>query len=324
MEIIRTLAERSGVPALYMWALGVLYLTGAVLLGSVAYKFRMYAKMNRQPEQRKNSVVDTMSMTAVLAACFPFMVTSSGRIDSGRETFLFFGLGIFLMLFGTGWHLKAKKDIGRFWSDQIEVQHEHRPVFSGAYALARHPMYGSLVLWGWGAALAFGNLPAFCIVTFVFLPMTAYRAAQEEKVLETVCPDYAFYRRNVGRLLPAFGGTAALAVRVSAIVWFGWEIFAGITPAALFLLVFVHLALGYMLKPDNVAFSYRSKSGMMLVVYAASLLYAPVYHFYWIIWAMFVYSLHGRCPCMRVYDKYHRCPCFALLEKCLLKKDPRK
>jgi hypothetical protein len=86
------------------------------------------------------------------------------------------------------------------------------------------------------------------------------------------------------------------------------------------LLFAIHLYLGYCLTPEKVAFSYRSKSGMMVAVWGLSLIWHPVYYLLYPIVAMFLYGLKFNCPCMIVYNKYHRCPCFDLAAKCVMKK----
>ncbi|MBO7448094.1 hypothetical protein J6U78_07160, partial [bacterium] len=72
---------------------------------------------------------------------------------------------------------------------------------------------------------------------------------------------------------------------------------------------------------EKVAFSYRSKSGMIAVIGLISLyLWHPVIYLNYVIMAMCLYGLKWNCPCMLVYEKYHGCPCFALVKSCLKKK----
>jgi protein-S-isoprenylcysteine O-methyltransferase Ste14 len=235
---------------------------------------------------------------------------------------IFWSLGLVGLLFATGWHLWAKRDIGLLWSDGIEIKQTHPLRTTGAYALARHPMYASLLLWCWSASLLLANALTLGLVCAVFLPLMVRRAKAEEQWLVQKNPDYVLYQKNVRMMSVTLSGAWSVAVRfLLAVVLCYLTATHQITLTVLGGLVFIHLYLGYSLQPEKTAFSYRSKSGMMAVFGLLGLYVHPAFfYFFYVIAAMCFYGLKWNCPCMLVYEKYHGCPCFILLKKCALKK----
>lgn len=304
-----------------MAGMGLIYLTGLVLLIAVAFKFLEHAQ-NPQPLTGKQlHPFSTKEMLICVLVLFPFWVNSFGQIPMDETLqYLYFGTGFVLVICSLIWHLWAKINIRLMWSDGIEIKQEHRLVTTGAFGLARHPMYASLLMWCLGASLMMFNWMTLALVCAVFLPLLIIRAKDEEKELVKVQPDYVLYQQNVRMLTPTISGWMAVFVKILAIMLFGYYIWFGISLPSVLLLSLLHLYLGYSLMPEKVAFSYRSKSGMMVVFWALSLLWPPFYYLLYLTLAMFIYGLKFNCPCMLVYNKYHRCPCFALVEKCLLKK----
>lgn len=74
-------------------------------------------------------------------------------------------------------------------------------VQSGAYRLARHPIYGGVILTGIGWGLVRGSVPTllYAAVLGVLLDLKARR---EEAWLVDRYPDYAAYRARVRKLIP--------------------------------------------------------------------------------------------------------------------------
>ena len=83
----------------------------------------------------------------------------------------------------------------------------------------------------------------------------------------------------------------------------------------LILLIGLHVWLGFCLKPEKIGFSYLTKSGMMVAVWAAALFWPPAYYVLWLLLAVFVYGLFFNCPCMIVYERYHGCPCVGWVKR---------
>ena len=316
-------SEHSQNPMLFLIGIGLLYITGVILLAAVLWKFYQYKEVKPALEKQRKHFFSTREMLIFVLVLFPFWIGSWGQVRfPGIAWCFFFAVGIICVLFATVWHIWAKFNIGRLWSDGIEIKEKHPLQTTGAYALARHPMYASLLLWCWGGSLIMSNVITFLLITFVFLPLMVYRAKAEETWLLQKNPDYALYQNNVKMLTVTLSGGWSVVVRlILALALCYFTATHQITLAVLGALVFVYLYLGYSLVPEKTAFSYRSKSGMMAVFGFLGLYIHPVFfYFFYVIVAMCLYGLRWNCPCMLVYEKYHGCPCLLLLKKCSLHK----
>lgn len=322
LELIQRLATLSINPNLFRVGVGLIDFTGLILLLAVGLKFIEHAMHPQKLSKAQKHPFSTLQMTICVIILFKFWINSIGQIHMPQTLqYIYFVIGSIMVVFSTVWHIWAKFNIGFFWSDGIEIKNEHALVTTGAYTLARHPMYASLLMWCWGASLLTFNWLTLFLVSAIFLPLMIKRAKDEEKELLVMNPDYLLYQQNVKMLFPTMSGFWAFGIKVLAILLFGYYIWIGITLPSIILLFFIHLYLGYSLTPEKVAFSYRSKSGMMLVFYGLSLLWHPIYYMLYVALAMFIYGLKWNCPCMIVYNKYKRCPCFSLIEKCVLRKN---
>lgn len=92
----------------------------------------------------------------------------------------------------------------RFAAPVVRVQTErgHRVVSTGPYAIVRHPMYSSMLLYGLGVPLLLGALSGL-IVSALLIVLIAIRAVLEERTLAVELPGYADYATRVRyRLVP--------------------------------------------------------------------------------------------------------------------------
>jgi protein-S-isoprenylcysteine O-methyltransferase Ste14 len=259
-------------------------------------------------------------MIICIAALFPFWLRSIGQIKMNAQLqSIYFAVGFVLILYAIVWHIWAKFNIRAMWSDGIEIKQDHKLISTGAYALARHPMYASLLLWCWSASFMMFNWITLTISTLVILPLMIARARAEERELSKVLPDYVSYQEKVRMLVPTISGLYAVAVKIMTMFLLGFYIWQGLTLSSMILLFTIHLYLGYCLTPEKVSFSYRSKSGMMIAVWGLSLIWHPLYYLLYVVLAMFIYGLKFNCPCMIIYNKYQRCPCYDLAAKCVIK-----
>jgi protein-S-isoprenylcysteine O-methyltransferase Ste14 len=321
LDLIRRIANQSINPFLFIAGMSVIYLTSLILLIAALFKFLEHAATSHKIAKRITHPFSTREMVVCIAALFPFWLRSIGQIKMNAALqSVYFGVGFVLILCAVTWHIWAKVDILAMWSDGIEIKQDHKLISTGAYALARHPMYASLLLWCWSASFIMFNWITLTISTVVILPLMIARARAEERELSKVLPGYLFYQENVRMLAPTISGFYAVAVKIMAMCLLGYYIWQGLTLPSVILLFAIHMYLGYSLTPEKVAFSYRSKSGMMIAVWGLSQIWHPIYYLLYIILAMFIYGLKFNCPCMIVYNKYQRCPCFDLAAKCILKK----
>ncbi|HUB52003.1 MAG TPA: isoprenylcysteine carboxylmethyltransferase family protein [Terracidiphilus sp.] len=320
-DLIQRVASQSIDPTLFIAGMGVIYLTSLILLVAAAFKFLEHAASTRKVARKITHPFSSREMIFCMAALFPFWLRSIGQIKmSAALQSIYFGVGFILILCAVAWHIWAKVNIRAMWSDAIEIKQDHILISTGAYALSRHPMYASLLLWCWSASLMMFNWITMTIATLVILPLMIARARAEERELAKVLPGYLSYQESTRMLAPTIRGYYSLAVRIAAMCLLGYYIWEGLTLPSMILLLAIHTYLGYCLTPEKVAFSYRSKSGLMLVIWGLSQIWHPVYYLLYAILAMFIYGLKFNCPCMLIYNKYHGCPCISLAAKCFIKK----
>lgn len=89
-----------------------------------------------------------------------------------------------------------------FTSATIEVAENQRVISTGPYALVRHPMYASALLYLIGTPLALGSYWGLLAVVFM-LPVLIWRLFDEKKFLANNLPGYVEYQNKVRyRLVP--------------------------------------------------------------------------------------------------------------------------
>ncbi len=323
-EQIKIFSEASINPLLFKIGMSCIDVTGIILLIAVGLKFLEHKLHPQKLVKEDKHFYSTKEMTLNVLILFPFWTRSIGQFQINNEKiqYIFFIIGLIALFFAVIWHIWAKFNIGYNWSDDIEIKENHKLITNGAYALARHPMYASLLLWCWSASLSMFNYITLTIVTFIMFPLMIIRAKAEEKQLIQKIHDYLLYQRNVRMLVITTSGITSILIRIILVSILSYcLIIKAITFPVLILLVVLHLYFGYSFLPEKVAFSYRSKSGMILVFGLLGLyVWYPFFYFFYIIIAMCLYGLKWNCPCMLVYEKYHMCPCFVLLKRCIRKK----
>jgi protein-S-isoprenylcysteine O-methyltransferase Ste14 len=89
-----------------------------------------------------------------------------------------------------------------FTSATVGLAEEQRVISSGPYAIVRHPMYASALVYLLGTPLALGSYWGLLALVFM-LPFLVWRLVDEEHLLVRELPRYADYRRRVRyRLVP--------------------------------------------------------------------------------------------------------------------------
>jgi protein-S-isoprenylcysteine O-methyltransferase Ste14 len=89
-----------------------------------------------------------------------------------------------------------------FSSATIEVAKEQKVISTGPYALVRHPMYASALLYLAGTPLALGSYYGLLALAFI-MSFLIWRLFDEEKFLAKNLPGYTEYQKKVQhRLVP--------------------------------------------------------------------------------------------------------------------------
>src|SRR5579859_680733 len=89
-----------------------------------------------------------------------------------------------------------------FSSATIEIAKDQKVISAGPYALVRHPMYASAMLYIVGTPLALRSYWGLAAVAFM-MPFLIWRLVEEEKFLAKNLPGYVEYQKQVRhRLVP--------------------------------------------------------------------------------------------------------------------------
>ena len=257
-------------------------------------------------------------MTAVIFVEFRLLQRGIGAYATDPVTGLFCVIfGGVLVLVGTVLHLAAKRALGRYWSNQIEIRGDHRLVTTGPYSVVRHPMYSSLLMWLTGIGVMFTSYAFLAATWLVFLPMMISRARAEDRLLEKADPaGFMAYARGVHQLVPRFKDPISLGVRLLVIVLLGYSIVMRQMSLDRVLFLFAaHFTAGLISSVAKVRFSFINKSFLLLIIFGAALYFPAASWLYYLILLFDIWGLKFDCPCMLVYEKYHGCPCFDLVKK---------
>lgn len=110
-------------------------------------------------------------------------------------------LGDVLFVIGFGLVGRVYRE-NSYTSATIEVAQGQRVISTGPYAIVRHPMYASALLYLIGTPLALGSYWGL-IVLAGMLPLLVWRLRDEERLLAAELPGYAAYQKRVRyRLVP--------------------------------------------------------------------------------------------------------------------------
>jgi protein-S-isoprenylcysteine O-methyltransferase Ste14 len=114
-------------------------------------------------------------------------------------------VGFFAAVAGMAVASWSRIALGKYWSDKVIVQTEHRLIRTGPYSCMRHPLYSGVLLAVLGTALVVGEWRGLVSFT-VLLVNYAIKAKREERILsERFGQEFDCHLQRTGFLLPRFG-----------------------------------------------------------------------------------------------------------------------
>ena len=160
--------------------------------------------INHRKDVRRihKSIVATGSMTVFFAVYYVILVNGKTSFDSGSGNVTFLWFGSILVFFGAFINIWGRLLLKNNWANHIKIYEDHVFIKTGVYRVVRHPLYASLMLMLFGGSLMYGSILDAALTAFLFIPFMAYRAKQEEAVLDTVFPEYALYKKQTGMFFP--------------------------------------------------------------------------------------------------------------------------
>jgi protein-S-isoprenylcysteine O-methyltransferase Ste14 len=171
----------------------------------------------RWPHQRRSwktkTRIDQRSMREkILLTCsftglgiIPFFYVLSGRPKFADYSFqpVMAWLGAAMFLAALWLFYKVHRELGRNWSDSLEVREQHALVTDGLYRYVRHPMYTAFFMWALAQALLLPNWIAGPAGLVGFGTLFLFRVGREEQMmLENFGDDYRAYMKRTARLIP--------------------------------------------------------------------------------------------------------------------------
>lgn len=110
---------------------------------------------------------------------------------------------VVFMLAGLGFSWWARVHLGRLWSSAITRKDGHRIVYSGPYALVRHPIYTGLIVGLVATVAVDGTITALIGGALIVLGLWLKARAEERFLMTELGADaYGSYCRRVPMLVP--------------------------------------------------------------------------------------------------------------------------
>lgn len=113
-------------------------------------------------------------------------------------------VGVMALAGGAILALKGIVDLGKALTPLPHPRDDAELVETGVYALARHPIYGGLILGAVGWSLVRASLAGIA-ATALLLAFFALKSTREEAWLMEEFPGYAAYRTRTRRFIPWVG-----------------------------------------------------------------------------------------------------------------------
>lgn len=179
----------------------VLALFVAIFVNFFEYDKRKDAKCS------KKSVVATGTMTLFFIGFYLMIRFQIGviLIQSSVLRLMSIAAGVLMVVAGCLINIRGRLVLRKNWSNHIKIYEDHELVTGDVYGWVRHPLYSSLILMFYGAALVYSNFGGFLATTVIFIPFMYYRARQEEQMLGRFFSNYSEYKKDVGMFVPRFG-----------------------------------------------------------------------------------------------------------------------
>jgi protein-S-isoprenylcysteine O-methyltransferase Ste14 len=135
----------------------------------------------------------------------PFVYVATGWPKFAERPFIpaIAWLGVAVFAFSLYLFYRVHRELGRNWSDSLEVREKHALVTHGLYARVRHPMYSAFFLWALAQALLLPNWIAGFAGLVGFGLLFFFRVGHEERMmLDAFGNEYREYMARTARIIP--------------------------------------------------------------------------------------------------------------------------
>jgi len=176
----------------------------AVVLAFYALDFYFMFRYDRLRREGKGWAWDYTLLTIVMALVVilqPVLLPQVGWSTDNRLGLAVQAAGLGCVALSFGLHIWARRHLGKFYAERVEVQPDHQIVQTGPYALVRHPVITSFFALAVGVFLLAPALTTVLVLAYTFWDF-GRAARQEEKLLSQQVPGYRDYMQRTPRFLP--------------------------------------------------------------------------------------------------------------------------
>jgi protein-S-isoprenylcysteine O-methyltransferase len=177
-------------------ALGLTYLVSEVLLTIT----RRSRGAGVRQDRSTLGVLWVVIMSSVAAGLYVALQVKAAALPHRELCRL-----IALVLFAAGIALRwwAIVTLGRFFTVDVQIAHDHELVERGPFRLVRHPSYTGVLLAFVGFAISLANWAAFLVILLPISAAFIRRMNVEEQALSSALGErYLSYMRRTKRLVP--------------------------------------------------------------------------------------------------------------------------
>jgi len=184
----------------------LVFLVGFIVYVTIRGVFKTRSKNVETVDDRVDRLEKALLLIVIPGALLlPLIYLFSNWLAFADYRILTFAkwLGTFFMVVALWLFWRSHHDLGRNWSQSLEVRKEHRLVTYGVYRKIRHPMYASIWLWSLAQGLLLENWLAGWYAFVAFAIMYFIRTPREERMMcEHFGDQYRNYMEKTGRLFP--------------------------------------------------------------------------------------------------------------------------
>lgn len=160
-------------------------------------------KIRHSERTSREKLLLTISFTGLGIIPFTYAFTGFPRFADYPFQPALAWLGTLAFLFSLYLFWRVHRELGRNWSDSLEVRDQHVLVTEGLYRWVRHPMYSAFFLWAVAQALLLPNWIAGFSGLIGFGTLFLFRVGREEQMmLEIFGAEYRAYMDRTARIIP--------------------------------------------------------------------------------------------------------------------------
>jgi len=145
---------------------------------------------------------DKYSLHAVLLGLLLIILFTVYEIYILEKSYTLAWSGAVIFLFGAIIRITARLQLGKLFTFNVKIMHDHKLKTDGLYTYMRHPGYTGLLIEVIGWCVFFQSWLAALATILFLIPAGYYRIKVEEQTLEINFPEYKEYKKKTKALIP--------------------------------------------------------------------------------------------------------------------------